>query len=240
MVTKAKSNGNSCNKTEREKKTVHERWTKASKRSHLILEHEVKNRLNIQANGCLVISKPSHLPLNLIFIKTKQKKRERERKKQQRRNKKQFSLLSLNRIFCIHWCAVVSSPGTPVDITTNGFQCNALFFFAVTVTLLPIDDTTNWLFFFFFGQNICCESYQTISTSFVASFSAPTACLLLNINLSDWCFSAAHVFQFGLIKYILKFHLDYAWDWGCCAPLHQRIAMQACVYVKHLRISLLT
>lgn len=38
---------------------------------------KVKNRLNIQSDGCCcsVISKPSLLPLNLIFIKTKEGKK---------------------------------------------------------------------------------------------------------------------------------------------------------------------
>lgn len=60
-----------------------------SLRPHLIQSKKVKNRLNIQADACSVISKPSLLPLNLIFIKTKEKKN---------------YLLSLNRIFCIERC----------------------------------------------------------------------------------------------------------------------------------------
>lgn len=80
-------------------------------------------------DGCSIISKPSLLPLNLIFIKTKQKKILHQQQQQ---------LSVIFESYFLHWTDVAgmlfflhinfSSSGTPVECATNEFRFKMFFF----------------------------------------------------------------------------------------------------------------
>lgn len=200
-LTKGKSIGNRWMNPEgkKDEKTLREQeaafWFKV----------KVKNRLNIQSDGCCcsVISKPSLLPLNLIFIKTKEEK-------------KKHCLLSLNRIFCIERCVrrfFFSSPGTPVDIATKEFRFNVFFFFHWTA----VDDTTKmWSCASVHVTNMLGliwpkhlqvypigSTYQWILKFFMAPVSLHHI-YLLHYQSARLMFLRCSPCSFGLIKYVLK------------------------------------
>lgn len=162
-------------------------------------------------DGCSIISKPSLLPLNLIFIKTKQKKVLHQQQQQ---------LSVIFESYFLHWTDVAgmlfflhinfSSSGTPVECATNEFRFKMCFFLhfqrrwydenTSIRTAIELAKELAQAYWIVCGHTNKYWSFSWLCFLCIAfSFVICTCTLwiLVTINLHDWCLSA---FPFAFIR----------------------------------------